>query len=284
MIVDLPDALIARIAGRDAERYLNARLSNHIKALADGEWIDAAALNPQGKIEGIYQVKRLEKEEFLISCDGGDHTELINSVKRYIVADRVTLTDLSNEYRLIHITSPLTASFRVFAERTRNRVGVEGKDQIVLRASIVSHDFAVDNGTIPQSEYQLLRLKTGLFVFPQELSGISISEINYNNLVSFKKGCYVGQELVEKIDSFASAPKVLVRILILAERSIALGTEVVVDGERVGKVLASASSHGYPFSICVARVRNDRRLAARTARLSDCEGSIVWEQQEQIHV
>ena len=284
MIIDFPDALIALVNGRDAERYLNSRLSNNIKALADGEWIDAAALSPQGKIEGIYQVKRLAKEEFLLSCDGGDRSELTTALKRYIVADRVTLTDLSEQYQLVHFAPNLSVSAEIFAQRQRQRTPSVGSDLILLRSSSTTARSAIDHDVTPHAEYELLRLAVGLYAFPNELRSISIGEIDYHALVSFKKGCYVGQELIEKVDSFATSPKLLARISISGQHTVASGTEVYVGEDRVGKVVASASAQNYRFSIVVARIRNEQQLAGKTARFGELSGTIILQQAEQIHV
>ena len=284
MVVDFPDALVALVTGRDAERYLNARLSNNIKMLLDGEWIDAAALTPQGKIEAIFQIKRLSKEEYLLISDGGEHGELIAALKRYIVADRVALTDLSEKYRLIHLPHESNSSIEAFAERPRQRTGVNGTDVLLSKDAWQTLLAKTQTEIMPRADYDVLRLTSGILAFPDELRAISISEIDYHALVSFKKGCYVGQELVEKVDSFASAPKMLARILIRGQHRVTPGTEVLVDNHTVGKVVTCATSQNYAYSICVARIKNDQTLAAKTARLAELSGTITLRQTEQLNV
>lgn len=284
MFIDFPQALIASVIGRDAERYLNARLSNHTKALQPGEWIDSAALSPQGKIEGIYQIRRISKEEYLLICDGGDHAELITALKRYIVADRLEVKDLSEENILIHCLGDLAMDVAVLAQRRHSRTGQTGIDLVAPKQAWESYLKSNSLQKMPRSQYEFLRIAHGNYAYPQELSGISISEIDYSKLVSFKKGCYVGQELVEKVDSFAKSPKVLARILVNSTQEIPEQTEIFANNQKIGQVLRQFRSDGYKNSFVVARIRNDQVLAGADVTIDSATGKLFLRQEDSINV
>ena len=91
-----PEAIIIKVSGKDAGRYLQARLSNDINKLSEGESCLAACLTPQGKTEALFTVYKAA-EEYLLFCSGGDPETVKAGLARFIVADRVDLEFLSPE-------------------------------------------------------------------------------------------------------------------------------------------------------------------------------------------
>ena len=78
----LRTAVVLEVSGADAVRYLEARLTNKVKALSPGCGMLAAALNAQGKTQAFFSVYMLDNARFLLLCDGGDRAEVFKTAKQ----------------------------------------------------------------------------------------------------------------------------------------------------------------------------------------------------------
>ncbi len=193
MIIKLPDAFGLLVAGKDSERYLNARLTAPVKFMKVGDTLPAAALNAQGKVESFLRVKRLDEFQFLLVVDGGE----VEPITRFKVADRVEFIRLP--HLVYHSTEGGEAEYRIPSKR----VSDDGEDLLVLSPLI-------ENSTSEEFHYK--RVLYGTPQYPIEFNGkVLFSEYPIPDAISFKKGCYVGQEVVEKIDALGETPKVIVR-------------------------------------------------------------------------
>lgn len=272
-----PEALIFEVSGRDSERYLNARLSNNMRTLAAGASCFAAQLSPQGRNEGYFQVLRLDKERFLLIGDGSDAAGVRQALTRYIVADRVAVSLLSpDRLVLLHCSADapisglqlpasgalISATDVVFA--SRSRTGSPGVDIILPATNLDAWRRRMADAGLRElsSEEQLReRILGNRPAFPTELHPEFIFlEAGISDSVSFTKGCYVGQEVVEKVDSHGRAPYMLQRLSIEGTEALAV-REVSVsepsDGRAsIGEVLSSAAFPEQNRTLAFARIKN----------------------------
>lgn len=248
-----PSPIILKVTGKDSERYLQARLTNNVKILNLSSMQRAAALTPQGKTQAFFTVLRKGIEEFFLISDGGDKEPVTAALKRFIVADRVTVEDLSSDYKLTHlnlsqdklsslnIQVPETGSFvsdKEYFIYHMPRLSKDGYD--ILYTTELS--FFNKLNKLSCMQYAVSRIKNDFPVFPDELSEKSLfAEANLKDSVSYNKGCYVGQEVMEKIDSFASLPKILTKGKILNSCPITRGDKIYFSRlDEYGSVLTSA--------------------------------------------
>ncbi len=225
-------AIILHLSGKDARRYLNARLSNDVKSLTPGNGCYAAALSPQGRAEGYFKIICLAESEFIAICDGGEKERIISAFRRYLVADRVTVTDLSEKSDLYSVIEPdITALKSLLSTETipnspcqnttsediyiiaTKRANEKSLDLIVPKdksEDIKSYLLKEGALEISAEELSLYSIKAGIATFPAELNeDVIFSASGLDYAVSFKKGCYVGQEVIEKIDAYGKVPYIL---------------------------------------------------------------------------
>lgn len=258
---EFPTPIILSVSGRDAERYLHSRLSNDIKILKAGSGCFAGCLTAQGRTEALFAVYRRATEDFLIICDGGEHEAVLSAFRRFIVADRVKVEDLSKQMSLLHLvvnqaelakvieSAPGAEQFSHLAQNlglvvNRSRIDQNGVDLIfpmAERENWLQKFSAIKAAALSDDEYLLRRIKSGLPSFPEELNADAIFlESGLKSAISFTKGCYVGQEVMERLDSMGKAPRRLWSAEIEA-KSVAAKTEVInTSGEKVGVVVSSA--------------------------------------------
>ena len=274
----LPNALIFRFTGKDSNRYLNARLSNNIRDLPAGRGCAAAALSPQGRTEVFGVLLKLSQEEFYYIVDGGDASEIKGLLTRYLVADRVVCDQLT-DMRLVHLDSiaeltigsdslQLQSNAPEFAPTKQGeilffhhqRISSFGKDLLLPSTMISSLTVSLSSMPAAQvsvAEQDLGRVRSRRPNFPQELNdGGIFLEAGLSHAVSFTKGCYVGQEVLEKVDSHGRLPYSIVSLQSKSPGPIApASAAVMVAGESCGEVITTALDESTGIAYCFARVK-----------------------------
>lgn len=271
----LASAVIFEVYGPDAERYLNNRLAADIKKLAPQSGaVHAACLSAQGKCEGLFLVLRLDTNSFLLYADGGETEELSRALLRFKVADRVTCK-LSNEvYSLIHVW-PLDAAIKALDVKAfengtyarnnndelfirRNRVGVIGADIITRTTSPLEtrlKDYGCTNET--ESNLNFLRLKAKVPQFPNEVNNDTLlQESGLESCYSIEKGCYVGQEVIQKIVSVGKTPAKLMAFCLTGKVGEAAKLSEHADGGSIsGSIISKAYDEVSNLTCGFARVK-----------------------------
>lgn len=248
-------ALCFRVSGKDSRRYLHNRLSNDVRELVPGQSVLAAALSAQGRVEGLFTVLCEAKDCFVLACDGGDATALKSAVKRFVVADRVTCEDITKDLSVVHMAASEgearqileNAALNVLAIADRARVADAGVDLIVERKekdAVAKALRGVCGDELSGQQYARLRWQVGCPVYPEEIneSGMLL-EYGIRQAVSFTKGCYVGQEVVERSDAIGRVPRRLERIELAGGQSVGKDASVSASsGEVLGVVVGEVAS------------------------------------------
>ena len=246
----LKSAIVLEVAGLHASRYLHNRLTNDIKAMSVGENRFAAALTPTGKVEGLFSLFRAADQKYILICSGGDREAVIPALKRYVVADRLTVQDASDEIILLHVFSESPIDLRAHAwegvQFKNQRVEIPGFD-ILIRSD--DREVLVaklnESGLIQQSDTQFLlsRIRACKPQFPDEINERTLlPETGPADAIAFGKGCYVGQEVMEKIDAYGRTARKLARVRFSGDLQNLVSVDIldVVDKAPIGKILSSA--------------------------------------------
>jgi folate-binding protein YgfZ len=283
----LPRSFIFCAEGKDATRYLHNRLTNDIKKLPVGYSCLAAALTPQGKTEGFFTCLREAESSYLLQCDGGNCDTVQSALRRYIVADRVSINLVENPDTIIHCSSQLDArlfslaeiegaikshcapenSLSIKAIIPRNRLGFDGFDLWVSRTdprfAELTHILS-EGEQLREIDYHQLRLSSGKPQFPDELNDSHLlTEAPVEGIISHNKGCYVGQEVIERVASRGATPRLLARFSCDSKEAISIDTPLFTqqqDGsmEKIGEVCSSAlTSNGAVGFASVRRQANE---------------------------
>lgn len=277
-----------KVSGKDARRYLNNRLSNDLRSLMPGQSVRAAALSPQGRVEGLFTVFLNSDEHFYLVSDGGNRQALFSSVGRYIVADRVSVEDVTSTATVIHVALSVERVKDQLAVgneqgvymRAHARIGSEGTDVVLIGADSaeITRQCAASFGQQLSSErYDLLRCKWGTPVFPAEVNEqVILTECGLRDAVSFSKGCYVGQEVIERSDAIGKLPRALERIVLNGVDSIKEGAPVHNgNNEAIGKIVSvmvePESQHIYAFAL----LRTGKYSTGDVIRCDGLEGKIL---------
>lgn len=277
----LKSAVTFEVKGRDASRYLNSRLSNDVRSLKPGESIEAAALTAQGRVQALLRVVARSADEYLLVFDGGDSAELQKVILQFKVADRVELSDHSSRWALLHAVDHSDSGAAIPAVHTADpqwahrRISDSGMDLLIAAERVAAWRAArIDLGwdELDQDSFRLQRFRYGHPSWPEEIdSSVILLESGRECAVSFKKGCYVGQEVIEKLDAYGKRPKVLLRLAVAGSEPITPGTPVLLhsasdNGQRLGEVRSSCDDPDSGEQLTFAYIKN--RELSSTERLS----------------
>lgn len=249
------------VHGEDNARLLHALSSNHIQGLAEGEGCYAFFLNAQGRIQADAYILR-SGADLLIDCEAATATSLFEHIDKYIIADDATLENLSQTHSCIGLEGPqslaIAASLGLpipdkamgilpFAGGFVARLNETGQEGLRL---ILPLDYHLDLGDLPQASeeaWEIVRHEQGKPRFGLEiLERHLVQETRLMHGVHFTKGCYLGQEIVERVRARGAVHKGLA-VLHLPAPLPAAGAEVtstdVNSGDtKAGNILSAIYS------------------------------------------
>jgi len=249
-----------RVSGEDRARLLHAMTTNHVQQLKAGEGCYAFFLNAQGRILGDVNLFCLE-DHFLLDTEPETGRKLYEHLDRYIIADDVTLTDETDSLATIAVEgpeapgvlsklgapAPLTLySTESWGARTIARVDSTGAGGFFIFAAnddksrLIAdlENAGATHATV--EEAAIVRLENGRPRYGEEITErYLVQETGQLQAVSFSKGCYLGQEIVERVRSRAQIHRVLRRLEIDSCEIPAAGTKFD-GGEIVSAVLSPA--------------------------------------------
>jgi len=277
--------LILKVTGRDARRYLNSRLSADIKSLAPGNGVLAGALTAQGRTQGVFCILNIAQDDFLVYADGERAADVLAALKAFVVADRIDF-QLCDNLTLMHIITGgndnlssvgvgfaalpvgnfnfVRAGESVLVNRKRAEAGgfdliLEREKLATIRALLKGKGFK----ELSQEEIKLLRFRAGIPAFPEEINEDHLfPEAGLEGSISYTKGCYIGQEVLEKLDARGKLPKILLRVGLSGMHDFSDQLSRVVrgeGGEKLGEVLSFAQDGEREITYCFVSVKNSAK-------------------------
>jgi tRNA-modifying protein YgfZ len=270
----LADRAVLRVTGADARKFLQGMLTNDVGKLSDGQAMYAGLLAPQGKI--LFELfVVVAKEDFLIDVTKDRIAELSKRLGFYRLRSKVeTKEEPDLMVAAVWDTSPRLPNGAIAYPDPR--LAAFG-----WRVLLPSGTDASELGcaSVPEADYHAMRIKLGVpeggrdygfgDTFPHE------ALFDQLNGVDFKKGCYVGQELVSRMEHRGLARKRIVPVEGDDELPPS-GTEVTAGGVPIGTLGSSSGTSG------LALIRLDRaeEALAKGSELKAGEVKITLRQPE----
>lgn len=218
------------VSGRDRIRWMNNMVTNTIQKLPEGQGSYSFLLSPQGKIQGDGYVYR-RGEDLFLDTTHSRIPDLLGYLKHYIIMDRVELKDVSEQWAALGLAGPraaemLTASGLAVPGGEDNESAhfvtaqFQGSEVIVVRAFhvrvpryeiwlpsgqvVACWEALCSAGAVPAGLYaaEALRIMEGNPLYGIDLGDRDLAqETGQLRALNFSKGCYLGQEIVERVRS-----------------------------------------------------------------------------------
>ena len=300
-LYDLSDRARIAITGGDRVRWLNGMVTNNVRDLAPNHGVYAFLLNAQGRIQGDLYAWNLG-DSLMVDTEGGQRERVLAHFDKYIIADDVEVADASASLTSIGVAGPQA---RVVLETA----GIHAPDLAplelcsprcdcacgCLQCTLVrGEDFAgpsyevwltpdkrkstwdtlIAAGAKPAGA-EALELRRISFAIPR--FGVDIrerdlpQETGQERALNFTKGCYLGQEIVERIRSRGAVHR-LFTAFAAEGASPEAGAAILADEKEAGEITSSAllPLAGGDRAVALGYLRREARgkdLRAGTATL-----------------
>ncbi|MCF3641548.1 folate-binding protein YgfZ [Rhizobium sp. TRM95111] len=253
-VVTLSGRAFLHLSGKDAEPFLQALITTDLPSLPEGELRPGALLTPQGKILFDFLIRRDGADAFLIETAAGQRDALAKRLTMYKLRAAVEIAALDETEATVAWDAPEAnaardARFARAGHAVSRRIGGGGTDAPALYDRLRIAAGIVESG----ADYALSD------AFPHDVL------LDLSAGLSFRKGCYVGQEVVSRMQHRGTARRRPAIVQAGCDLPSS-GTELVAAGKPVGTLGTVAGSGG------LAIVRIDRvgaALASGTPILAD---------------
>lgn len=261
--------------GEDRKRLLHAMTTNHIEQLTLGQGTYAFFLTAQGRIIAD-AVVLCREQDLLLLLEDETRAPVYEHLDRYIIADDVTLRDASAELSEAGIEGPgarewlLSQGAKVPEEPYHWSTW---NDALVVRASVTggagyrviasAEQCRALLTALPPADseaVECVRLEHGHPRYGTDITSKNlVQETGLMHAVSFSKGCYLGQEIVERVRSRGQVNRLLAALRIHLNAAPAAGSEIMAGERAAGEITSAAWS---PAEGCVRALGYVRAEAA----------------------
>jgi len=298
--IELSNRATLSITGGDRVRWLNGMITNNVRDLAVGHGIYAFLLNPQGHIlADLYAFNR--GDSILVNTAQSQVEKILATFDHYIIMDDVEVVNVSDKSSSTAIAGPQAqkvlraAGFNVDPLERLQISGIiwHEKEVFVVRgdnpavdwyeiwassqdAKSICDSLRKSGATsLSDSAGELLRIASGVPKYGSDIRERDLpQETSQERALNFNKGCYIGQEIVERIRSRGAVHRKFAGFEVQGLLP-SLGTKIQLDGKDVGEITSVATlptPHGRR-NVALGYIRReiaspDKPLTAGGSRLS----------------
>jgi folate-binding protein YgfZ len=295
------------LTGPDRVRYLNAIVSNNVQALGDGAGTQALLLNPQGRILAELEVYKLG-EELIVRTHAAVRQRMRETLDQYIIMDDVELSDTTDATGSFAVEGPLAADIvneacsLNLAEQAAFSIRKVRVGEAECRMLATSHfgwggaeflappDFlrqawrwlreaveAKGGRPIGMQALNVLRLEAEIPWFPADFNDTVIPQEAALEMthISFSKGCYTGQEIVERVRSRGHVNRRRVRLKFSRNEPPEFATRLFANGKEIGLVTSAAFSPRERAAIGMGYVRREHAAPGSIVEFDGGTGTVV---------
>ncbi len=289
------------LTGSDRVRWLNGMVTNNIRDLAVDRGVYAFLLNPQGKILGdLYAYNR--GESITVDTDATQVEKLVATFDHYIIMDDVEVKNISEQLTALGVAGPkadevLKAagfSLPAMSELQAQAASWNGVECTVVRsdaplfpayeiwiapaqvkglwdASIAAGATAVGSEAVEMNRVVSGIPQLGVDIRERDLP----QETEQARALNFNKGCYVGQEIVERIRSRGAVHRKFSGFL--ADAAVAPGSKIVVGEKEVGEITSATSVMlgGSERHVALGYIRREAGTPGREVSIGGIRAAVI---------
>jgi len=272
-IAELADRGVVGVTGADAGKLLQDVITNDMDQLSARPSIHAALLTPQGKILFEFFVVKVP-EGFLLEAAADKTADLAKRLTLYRLRAKVDIKDRAGEYRVFALwggareASERAAGIHLVPDPRLPALGLRALAPGPLATDFVRASLALQ---VPAQDYHAHRIALGV---PEGGKDYAFGdafphEADHDQLhgVSFAKGCFVGQEVVSRMQNRSQVRKRIVAIR--GDAPLVAGAEITAGAAVIGTVGSVTGSDA------LALVRLDRAAEALAKGISLTAGGVA---------
>ena len=269
-LFDQGDRGALRVSGRDALDFLHRLLANHVKALAPGRGNRNLLLAPKGKVQFDFELVRAA-DHVSLSTPPGTANALAAALERFHFSEDVRIEATSALHAPLELVGPSAAAVLARVLGSEPALEPDGWPTLTWREGALSvgrldsgalrvdagparapelWDALVQAGARPAglAARDCVRVEDGRALFGLDIDeNVYPQEAGLEGAFALDKGCYVGQEVVAKIDTYGGLNKRLVGLRIAHAEPLPRGTPLVLAEDGELRELGLITSWAYSF-------------------------------------
>jgi folate-binding protein YgfZ len=295
------------LTGADRVRWLNGMVTNNIRDLAVGRGVYAFLLNPQGHIlDDLYAYNR--GQSILVDTDADQLEKMIATFDHYIIMDDVVITKLDGHTTSLGIAGPKSRAVLEAAGimvpaieplevatpkcecdcaglecalvrgedpgRESYEIWIAPPDVLKLWNGLV----AAGAKPVGWETLELDRIVSGIPRYGVDLRDRDLpQETGQGRALNFNKGCYVGQEIVERIRSRGAVHRTLSGFLLDGVVAIPAGTKIIAGEKEIGEVTSTASINvdGRQKTVGLGYIRREANVPGRAVDIAGASAMVA---------
>jgi len=295
------------LTGGDRTRWLNGMVTNNIRDLAVGRGVYTFLLNPQGKILGDMYCYNLG-ESIVVETDCSQVQKIIAAFDHYIIMDDVEVKNVSEEQTILGLAGPnaravLKAAGIEILELQPLQIGtarctcdcecvectvVRGEDgaQEAYELWLAPKDVCktwqglIAAGAVPvgSEALEMRRIAGGIPLYGVDIRERELpQETEQMRALNFNKGCYVGQEIVERIRSRGNVHRKFSGFLGESDKAIAAGEKIFASEKEVGEITSSAvlPTESGERTVALGYIRREAGLPGREVIIGGAKATVI---------
>lgn len=247
------------VTGRDRLRFLNGQTTNDVRKAGADSTQESCVLDSKGHLEA-HLFLFTTSDAVWIDADEELSESLPARLERYIIADDVTIENVTDQFALFHVlaSDAIEIAEAKFAVRSHRLLPsgcdfwVPCQDSKKVRSALVQ-----TNEILDESEWEVLRQESGVPRWGRELSKEVIPpEANLDlRAIDYNKGCYIGQEVISRMKMSGQKRQRLCGLASLSKPALPAGATLFSGEKIVGKVTSTAFSERMNAHIALAMIK-----------------------------
>lgn len=250
----IPRGLIA-VWGNEAVQFLNGLITNDVAKLEDGQQMAAAFPNAQGRLVALVRVAKVG-DVFFFETEDATKDKVFQNLFRFTFAGDFFVDDRTASYAYFELFNMygLSKALPVLKGSVGEGVFVETESAEGFVDSLEAEG-AIE---VDEETYEVLRIEKGVPVYGADADESTVvPELGAEGLISYNKGCYIGQEVIARIHFRGHVAKELRQLVFdsaepVGMREIELTS---VDGKAAGKVTSAAYCPKFGATVGLGLVR-----------------------------
>jgi folate-binding protein YgfZ len=295
------------LTGGDRVRWLNGMVTNNIRDLTPGHGVYAFLLNPQGHILGDMLVYNLG-ERMVVETDRSQVERIVATFDHYIIMDDVEVTDISAQQTALGLAGPRSrAVLNIAGIEVPNLQALQTitprcdcdcgcVECTLIRGEDEQHE-SYEIWLAPQDVYktwqallaagatptgsealEMQRIVTGVPLYGVDIRERDLpQETEQTRALNFNKGCYVGQEIVERIRSRGNVHRKFTEFLLEGAAAIAAAAKITSDEKEVGEVtsIATVPTPSGDRTVALGYIRREVGVPGREVTIGTAKATVV---------
>jgi len=287
-LCDLSHRGLVRITGQDRQRFLHAMVSNDTKSLQPGQGCYATFLTAKGHLIADFVVYA-EADAYMIELEPQAVRPFIEAMEFFVISEDVTLHDESGHWGLLALQGPRAAellarargqempALQMYASTTcqlaghalcclrRSHTGEAGYQLLTPPAALPDvwqalwvHRETCEARPVGLEMLDVARIEDGIPVYGRDMTPEMLPiEANLDAAISYTKGCYIGQEVISRIEARGHVNRKLVGLRLHGDVLPEPGATIVSPQREVGWITSATFSPARQQNIALGYVRRE---------------------------